>query len=117
RADEQLSEAQPHGMGTGSLNAGPSDPGIDVRLADACQPLIRRNLHHNVVLGRARCPDVIVRIQQDMAVNLSDLHGFGFCSLSAVYSWDACSIHSAMAVLNARFAVSGSPAAIASSSR
>ncbi len=50
-ADQHLGEAQAHGVGAGGLDAGAGDPGIDIALPDARQPLIGMDLHDDIVLG------------------------------------------------------------------
>src|SRR5215831_3008346 len=62
-------------MGPGGLDGGPGHPRVHIGLPDARDPLIGVDLHHHVVLGRARGPDVIVGIEQHMALDTDDPHG------------------------------------------
>ncbi len=74
-ADEGLTETQIHRVRTGRLNAGTCDPGVQVGLADAGDPLVGVDLDDDVVLVRAGRRPVIAGIEQDMACDVRDFHG------------------------------------------
>src|SRR3989442_12745950 len=74
-------------MGPGSFDAGARDPWVHIRLTDSGNSVISMNLNHNIVLRRTGRTYVILRIQQDVAVNAGD-----FQSLRPLIdlSWMVC---------------------------
>ncbi len=71
-AEQQLLQAEAHVVGPGRLDAGACDPGVDVGLADAADPLVGVDLDDDVVLRGAGGRRVERRLHEDVAVDAGD---------------------------------------------
>ena len=69
---QHVADGEPHGVGPGRLDAGLGHPGIGVAFADSRHPLIGMDGDDQAVLGRGGEGRVVVRRQQDMAIDAGD---------------------------------------------
>ena len=73
-ADEHFLQAKAHGVGAWGLDAGSGDPRVDVAFSDACDAFVGVDKYDDVVLCRGGGVGADVRDEQNVALDVGNLH-------------------------------------------